>query len=99
MQGERRFGEGDFFGGRKQQSLYRTTGAHAGPGREQHGLPACLVYCLYMRKEALAQWLKKRTAGIKKEASAVEPGFFPETVHQFRTETKKLRAMLRLISM
>src|SRR6188474_1376980 len=52
-----------------------------------------------MDKEALEEWIKNRLHDIGKQASSVKPGFFPERIHEFRTETKKLRAMMRLIGM
>jgi hypothetical protein len=50
-----------------------------------------------MEKAKLAQWLKKQVQSIRKNASDVHPAFFPGTIHQLRTETKALRAMIRLI--
>jgi len=50
-----------------------------------------------MQASALQHWLDKRLENIAESAAAVKPDLFPETIHHFRTETKKLRAILRLI--
>ena len=52
-----------------------------------------------MEKEALEEWVNNRLHDIAQQASTVKPDFFPERIHEFRTETKKLRAMMRLLGM
>src|ERR1044072_6916116 len=50
-----------------------------------------------MQHHALKHWLHKHTDGIIKDARSISPHLFPETVHSFRTGTKKLRAILRMV--
>jgi hypothetical protein len=52
-----------------------------------------------MDAKTLANLLGKRVKAIGEEATAIPPDFFPETIHRFRTETKKLMAVLRLAGM
>jgi hypothetical protein len=58
-----------------------------------------LLLTLIMDAKTLAHLLEKRVKAIGDEATAIPPDFFPETIHRFRTETKKLMAVLRLAGM
>lgn len=51
-----------------------------------------------MNEQVLQDWLQERLERISKHAKTIQPGFYPEPIHHMRTETKRLRAMLRLMS-
>jgi hypothetical protein len=51
-----------------------------------------------MDKESVKQWLDKRADQLAKDAEASVRAMYPERIHSFRTGTKKLRAVLRLLA-
>lgn len=51
-----------------------------------------------MRQQAFQDFIQERIGRIIRYASSVQPGYFPEHIHHMRTETKRLRALLRWIS-
>jgi CHAD domain-containing protein len=51
-----------------------------------------------MENDSLKNWLNERVNRIRKNAESIQPGYPPEPIHHMRTETKRVRAMLRLLS-
>jgi CHAD domain-containing protein len=51
-----------------------------------------------MKNVSVMQWLLRRILQLKSDAPHTSRQFFPEQIHRFRVEAKKLRAVLRFLA-